>query len=89
MVGRRLAAFAALLSLCAGCMHEQFRSQKADDADRETESRTVGDLTTVGNATPIPVIGVGLVTGLADTGGGVPPGNWLHSGSLVSTAAIV
>jgi Flagellar P-ring protein len=75
MVGRRLAAFTALLSLCAGCMHEQFRSQKADDADRDAESRTIGDLTSVSNAAKIPVIGVGLVTGLADTGGGVPPGN--------------
>lgn len=72
---RRLAAFAALLSACAGCMHEQFRSQKADEPEREVESRTIGDLTTVGNAAPIPIIGVGLVTGLADTGGGVPPGN--------------
>ncbi len=75
MMGRRLTAFAALLSVCAGCMQEQFRSQKADDADREVESRTVGDLTAVSNAAPIRVIGVGIVTGLADTGGGVPPGN--------------
>ena len=75
MIGLRLAACAALLSVCVGCMHEQFRSQKADDADRDVESRTIGDLTSVTNAAKIPVIGVGLVTGLADTGGGVPPGN--------------
>ena len=74
MIVRRIAAF-ALLSACAGCMHDQIRSQKADDADREVESRTIGDLTAVSNANKIPVIGVGLVTGLADTGGGVPPGS--------------
>jgi hypothetical protein len=55
-------------------MHQQVRSQKADDADREVEMRTVGDLTAVGNAAPIPLIGVGIVTGLPGTGGGVPPG---------------
>lgn len=74
MIGRRLAVLAGLWVACAGCMHQQVRSQKADDADREVEVRTVGDLTTVGNAAPIPLIGVGLVTGLSGTGGGVPPG---------------
>ncbi|MFL5328799.1 MAG: flagellar basal body P-ring protein FlgI [Gemmataceae bacterium] len=66
-----LAAFAAV-----GCMQQQVRSQKPEaEPERETEIRTVGDLTTVSNAAPIPVIGVGLVTHLNATGGGVPPGN--------------
>lgn len=74
MIGRRLAVLAGLWAACAGCMHQQVRSQKSDDADREVEMRTVGDLTAVGNASPIPLIGVGIVTGLPGSGGGVPPG---------------
>lgn len=71
---RRL-LFVAVLGVCTGCLQQQVRSQKADDADRDVDMRTVGDLTMVTNAHSIPVIGVGLVTGLAGTGGGVPPGN--------------
>src|SRR5262245_32461286 len=65
----------ALGAMCFGCMDKQVRSQKEDDADRTVELRTIGDLSVVSNAQPIHVIGVGLVTGLPGTGGGVPPGN--------------
>jgi hypothetical protein len=68
-------AIVAVFGLAVGCSHQQVRSQKADEAEREPEVRTVGDLTAVSNAGPIQVIGVGLVTNLAGTGGGVPPGN--------------
>jgi hypothetical protein len=71
---RRLTVF-ALGALCLGCMSKQVRSQKADEADQTVEMRTVGDLTVVSNAHPIPLIGVGIVTNLPGTGGGVPPGN--------------
>lgn len=74
MTTRRLIVF-ALGALCLGCMDKQVRSQKEDDADRTVEMRTIGDLTVVSNAQPIHVIGVGLVTNLPGTGGGVPPGN--------------
>jgi len=74
MVSRRW-AIVAVLGLCAGCLQQQVRSQKEDEADVDVELRTIGDLTAVSNAGPIPVIGVGLVTNLPGTGGGVPPGN--------------
>lgn len=72
----RLFACVGLAAVLSGCMHQQVRSQKADEPEVEPQQvRTVGDLTVVSNAMPIPVIGVGLVTGLPGTGGGVPPGN--------------
>ncbi len=74
---RRWGLLAGLLAL-AGCTHAQPRAQSEDESDRaDRESaavRTIGDITTVANADVIPVTGVGLVTGLEDTGGGVPPG---------------
>jgi hypothetical protein len=71
---RRIILF-ALGALCLGCMDKQVRSQKEDEADRTVDMRTIGDLSMVSNAQPIHVIGVGLITGLPGTGGGVPPGN--------------
>lgn len=74
---RRWAILAGLLAL-AGCMHAQPRAQSEDESDRTEQEavgvRTIGDVTTVGNAEDIPVAGIGLVTGLEGTGGGVPPG---------------
>lgn len=68
----------ALLGLFAvlGCMNPQIRSQSDDDPvpEKPPEVRTIGDLTVVTHTESIPVIGVGLVTGLDGTGGGVPPG---------------
>jgi hypothetical protein len=59
---------AALLA-SAGCMKEQVRSQAADEEHERYEVKTLGDMTTVGNANPVPVAGVGLVVGLNGTGG--------------------
>jgi hypothetical protein len=63
-----------------GCAHQQTRLQAPDevehdrDKEKETEVKTVGDFTTVGNAEPIPVSGVGLVVNLEGTGGDAPAG---------------
>jgi hypothetical protein len=70
---RRWGLLAGLLAML-GCTHAQPRAQSEDDGDRDGEVKTIGDITTVGNADRIPVIGVGLVTRLEGTGGGVPPG---------------
>lgn len=58
-----------------GCAHQsqQTRLQAAEE-DKDSEVKTLGDITTVANADPIAVLGVGLVTGLDGTGGGAPPG---------------
>lgn len=57
-----------------GCMHpdQQTRLQSAEDKERDG-IRTIGDVTSVANADPIPISGVGLVVGLEGTGGGMPP----------------
>ena len=64
--------------MSAGCMQPQMRLQSADDADRSdresAEIRTIGDISTMSGVEPVPVAGIGLVTGLDGTGGGVPPG---------------
>jgi flagellar basal body P-ring protein FlgI len=66
----------ALLVL-AGCAHQQARLQSADEGERDRyEVKTIGDVTTVGNAEPIPAAGVGLVEGLDGTGGEAPPGEY-------------
>jgi hypothetical protein len=44
------------------------------DHPKEPEVKTIGDVSTVANADPIPVSGVGLVVGLEGTGGSAPPG---------------
>lgn len=67
---------AALLLALAGCATSkpQARLQIADETDRDRYGvKTIGDCTTVGNATGVQVVGVGLVTGLAGTGGEAPP----------------
>jgi len=56
----------------AGCAHPQIRTQAADDEEQQEKDldvRTIGELTSVDNVQPIAFSGVGLVTGLADTGG--------------------
>jgi hypothetical protein len=74
---RRWGLLVGLLAL-AGCTHAQPRAQSEDESDRADRDsaavRTIGDITTVANVDDIPVVGVGLVTGLENTGGGVPPG---------------
>jgi hypothetical protein len=74
---RRWGLLAGLLAL-AGCTHAQPRAQSEDEGDRPDKEpaavRTIGDITTVGNVGEVLVAGVGLVTGLENTGGGVPPG---------------
>ena len=74
----RACVLAAALFALAGCAHEQTRLQSADEAerDKEPEIKTIGDITTVGNAAPIPVSGVGLVYGLEGTGGDAPSGSY-------------
>src|SRR5262245_44718166 len=62
----------------AGCLQPQTRLQSDEEGDREKEAhvQTIGDVTTVANAEPIPVSGVGLVVNLDGTGGGAPPGSF-------------
>ena len=38
------------------------------------EIKTIGDISTMSGVEPVPVAGIGLVTRLEGTGGGVPPG---------------
>jgi len=72
----RAATGAVMLLGLAGCLQPQTRFQSAEDTDREVEVKTIGDVTTVDNADAIAISGVGLVTGLAGTGGGAPPGSF-------------
>jgi len=60
----------------AGCMHQQTRLQSDDEAEHDpvADVKTIGDVTSVANAEPIAVSGVGLVVRLNGTGGGAPPG---------------
>jgi hypothetical protein len=65
----------ALVFALLGCAHQQTRLQAEDETDRDKAAavKTVGDITSVGNADPVPVSGIGLVIGLDGTGGGAPP----------------
>jgi Flagellar P-ring protein len=78
MFRRWFFALLAGLTLTSGCMQPQTRLQSADDPDRSDreagEIRTIGDISTMAGLDPVPVAGIGLVTGLDGTGGGVPPG---------------
>jgi hypothetical protein len=57
-----------------GCSHQQTRLQSAEENEHERYGvKTVGDVCVVGNAEPMPVVGVGLVEGLEGTGGDCPP----------------
>jgi hypothetical protein len=69
---------AALLGL-AGCVSgpEQARLQSGEESEAERYGvQTVGDVTKVGNADPVPVASVGLVVGLEGTGGDPAPDNF-------------
>jgi hypothetical protein len=59
--------FPFLISL--GCSNEQFRLQSEDgDKDKQPEIKTVGTVTSVFGATPIRVMGYGVVRGLQGNG---------------------
>src|SRR5438132_2486362 len=75
-MNQRVWLFGALVCGLLGCAHQQTRLQAEDESDRdkEAEVRTVGDVSSVGNADPIPVSGIGLVIHLDGTGGGAPSG---------------
>jgi hypothetical protein len=61
----------------AGCAHPQTRLQAPDEAERDKEEvQTVGDVSSISNAQPVAVSGVGLVVGLDGTGGDAPPGGY-------------
>src|SRR5262245_21187797 len=62
----------------AGCLEPPTRLQSDEDGDREKDAHVqkIGDVTTVANADPIPVSGVGLVVNVDGTGGGAPPGSF-------------
>lgn len=62
-----------------GCVHTQTRLQseeETDNGDKAYKLRSIGDSTTIANADPVSVWGVGLVIGLEGTGGGAPPGGY-------------
>jgi flagellar basal body P-ring protein FlgI len=75
-MNQRVWLFGAFLCALLGCAHQQTRLQAEDEGEREKEAevKTVGDISSVANADPIPVNGIGLVTDLEGTGGGAPPG---------------
>jgi hypothetical protein len=66
-----------LLGLGLGCNTTptaRFQAQEEDEHDKDLGGvLTIGDVTDVGNVTPVPVSGVGLVVGLEGTGGAAPP----------------
>jgi hypothetical protein len=73
---RSLVPLALALAL-AGCQQPQTRSQAPEETEpreKDGELRTIGDISTVANAEPVPVSGVGLVVGLEGTGGPAPAG---------------
>ena len=54
------------------------RLQSADESEKADSTavdiKTIGDISTMSGVEPVPVAGIGLVTRLESTGGGVPPG---------------
>jgi len=63
--------------LCGCAHHHETRLQADDEAEaKDADVKTIGEITTVGNAAPIAVSGVGLVVGLEGTGGDAPPGSY-------------
>jgi flagellar basal body P-ring protein FlgI len=61
-------ALLALLAL-AGCLSQKPRLQSQDESERDRYGvKCIGDVTTVGNAQPRSIAGVGLVVGLDGTG---------------------
>jgi flagellar basal body P-ring protein FlgI len=67
------AAFVAL----AGCVNPQTRGQAEEEPERDRyEVKTIGMVSQVANADPIPVAGIGLVVGLNGTGSSPPTGGF-------------
>lgn len=77
-MSHRNGVLAGVLLALVGCAHPQTRLQSAEEAERDplADVKTIGDVTSVANAEPVVVGGVGLVVGLNGTGGGAPPGNY-------------
>ena len=66
---------AGCLAGASGCVDSKVTRAKIDpEPVKEAAVKTVGDISTIGNAAAIPVSGVGLVVGLDGTGGSAPPG---------------
>jgi flagellar P-ring protein FlgI len=61
-----------------GCVNPMtyFQDAKEVEKERDLDVRTIADVTQVTNLQPLPVSGVGLVTGLSGTGGSPPAGLW-------------
>jgi len=74
----RLGTVALGLLALWGCAQPQIRSQVEEEKEHDplADVKTIGELTSVANAEPVPVSGVGLVVGLSGTGGGAPPGSF-------------
>jgi hypothetical protein len=77
-MNRRFWHISVVAAFFCGCAHHhETRLQADDEADaKEADVKTIGEITTVGNAAPISVSGVGLVVGLEGTGGDAPPGTY-------------
>jgi Flagellar P-ring protein len=72
-MNHRVGVLGVLLLGLVGCAHHgQTRFQAAEEPDKDAEVKTVGDVTSVDNANPAPVRGLGLVVNLDGTGG-TPP----------------
>ena len=71
---RWIGVLGILLLGLTGCVNPQTRAQSAEETEREKdlEVRTIGDVTEVDNVQEIRVSGVGLVTGLNETGHSPP-----------------
>lgn len=73
-----LVGLIGLLSNVLGCL-QPFTVLEVDEERTDSvlaEVRTIGDITGISNAEPIPVSGVGLVVDLEGTGGSAPPGGF-------------
>jgi hypothetical protein len=80
-VGYGLVGLLGLALLVAiGCAtDQQTRLQSDEDMERaKYDVKTIGDATEYGNVDPVNVYGVSLVTGLDNTGGSPPPGEYLR-----------
>ena len=78
-MNRRIVLGLALLAL-AGCLQPHAALQVAEDGERakDLDVRLIADVSEVANVGPLQVSGVGLVTGLAGTGG-TPLGSYRDS----------
>lgn len=73
-MNHRVWVLGAVVLGVVGCLHQQFRPQGEEEAAREKyDVKTVGDVTSVANADPVQVSGIGVVDGLEGTGGDTTP----------------